>query len=190
MQAKYTNEDLTLLVRQAQARDQHAFEALYTHYQARVASWVFALLGPRTSVADITQEVWLAVFLALPTLNQPAAFAGWLLRITRHKAWQYARHHRQALVSLDEQQEEDQALLADANVEAEILQQEQTTYLASLLARLTDKEREVLIPFYLEEASLADIAARLKVSLSAVKSRLHQGRKRLRLMLLEGESSL
>src|ERR1700756_664454 len=106
MAANYTDEEITLLVVKAQSRDQKAFESLYEYYQARVSSRVFAIIRQSESVQDIAQDIWLAVFLALPTLKQPAAFPAWLMRITNHKAWKSAQQHTSQTVSLDDQDEE------------------------------------------------------------------------------------
>jgi RNA polymerase sigma factor (sigma-70 family) len=190
MEVNYTDEEISLLVIKAQGRDQKAFEALYEQYRMRVSSRVYAILRQVESMQDITHEIWLAVFLALPTLKNPAAFPGWLMRIAIHKAWKVVQQHVLQTISLDTQDEEAFFLIEDEDLVETVLRNEQRNQLYSMFAQLTDKEREVLIPFYMEEISLAEIATRLNLSLSAVKSRLYQARKRLHLILLKGECFL
>lgn len=54
--------------------------------------------------------------------------------------------------------------------------------------RLGEAEREVVVPFYLDEMSLTDVGGVLDVPEGTVKSRLHRARRQLR-ELLEGEAS-
>lgn len=182
METNYTNEEITLLVARAQLRDQEAFQLLYEQYQAHVSSRVYAIIRQIDGVQDVTQEIWLAVFLALPTLKNPAAFPWWLTRIATHKAWKFAQQHALQMISLDAQDEEAIFLVDDEGPVEIVLRNEQRRLMYCMLAQVTNKEREVLLLFYLEEISLAEIAICLGLSLSAIKSRLHQARKHLRLI--------
>ena len=52
--------------------------------------------------------------------------------------------------------------------------------LQTILAQLPKQQRIAIALFYVDELSVAEVAAALKVSEGAVKSYLHQGRARLR----------
>ncbi len=188
METNDADEEITLLVAKAQLRDQEAFQLLYERYQARVSSRVYAIIRQIDAIQDITQEVWLAVFLALPALKNPAAFPWWVMRIATHKAWKFAQQHALPTTFLDAQDEEALFSVEDKGPVEIVLHNEQRRLMYHMFAQATVKEREVLIPFYLEEISLAEIATRLGLSLSAIKSRLHQARKRLRLISSQGGS--
>lgn len=164
----------------AQARDDKAFQLLFEHYQSDVFSQVFALTTNREIALDISQDVWLAAFLALPTLKNPASFPAWLKRIAIHKAWSF--NHRKALqtVLIDFQADDASFALEEDDPLHKVLIDEKRRHLYQLLTSLTDKEYEVLVYYYLEEMSQAEIAQSLRLTLPAIKSRLHEARKRLR----------
>jgi RNA polymerase sigma-70 factor, ECF subfamily len=189
METKITNEELSLLVEKAQKRDHHAFQQLYENYQARVCARVYSMIKQADLLQDITQDVWLSVFLALPSLRNTAAFPTWLFRIATHKTWKMAKQHSLECQFLSLEAYDDEILLlTDANDPAEILlRYEQTCLVYTFLSRLTFKEREVLIPFYIEQLPMAVIASQLSLSISAIKSRLFQARKRLLLIASQGE---
>src|SRR5881394_389630 len=73
------------LVRAAQGGDVPAFESLY----ARYAPVVHGILLGRLSagdVDDVVQEVFITAYQKIAMLREPAAFAGWIVRIARNRA--------------------------------------------------------------------------------------------------------
>ena len=58
-------------------------------------------------------------------------------------------------------------------------------YVAEVVFQLPLKYREVLLLFYYEEESIADIAEILKININTVKTRLHRGKKILKQQLEE-----
>ncbi|MGD0519265.1 MAG: sigma-70 family RNA polymerase sigma factor, partial [Thermoguttaceae bacterium] len=75
-----------LLVLRCQAGDEDAFEELVARYHPRLRYYLRRILPRADHADDVLQEVWLAVFRALPRLADPAALAAWLYRIARDKA--------------------------------------------------------------------------------------------------------
>ncbi len=60
--------DLAIL-RKAQRGDEPAFSLLVREYQPQVFNFVLRLVGDRAQAEDLTQEVFLRVFQALPTFS-------------------------------------------------------------------------------------------------------------------------
>jgi RNA polymerase sigma-70 factor, ECF subfamily len=75
--------DASLLGRIAQ-RDPQALEAFYARYARPVFSLALAMLGDRTRVADLTQEVFLLVWRSAGAYQPGGSACGWLLRLTRN----------------------------------------------------------------------------------------------------------
>jgi RNA polymerase sigma-70 factor (ECF subfamily) len=109
-----------------------------------------------------------------------ASPAGWLYRLAvrksllhRRKAGRERRRFsRVARESASQQEQRDplQWLLADERAEQ----------VRAALERLTDRERELLLLKYTEDWSYQQMAEHLGLSASAVESRLHRARQRLR----------
>jgi len=78
-------DEVTALVRAAQAGRQDAFASLYE----RFAGYVYAILVvriPAQDAADLVQDVFLRALERIGSLRDPRAFAGWLAAIARNSA--------------------------------------------------------------------------------------------------------
>jgi RNA polymerase sigma-70 factor (ECF subfamily) len=169
-----------LLVLRAQARDEGAFSELVAQYERRVLYYVHRLLGDGDS-ADVMQEIWLRVFLQLPTLRAAGAFRAWLYKIAHDTAASHLRkRRRREIVAVAEEDLGDSTQTGDWN-ELELL--ERADLLHEALGRLSLPHREVLALRFLEELDLAEIAEVVGCSLGTVKSRLHYAKAALRTLL-------
>src|SRR5213075_3231138 len=81
-----------LLVLRCQAADEAAFEQLVARYQPRLRYFLRKLLGGDADRADdALQDVWFDVIRALPRLQDAGAFAAWVYRIARDRAFRQLR---------------------------------------------------------------------------------------------------
>jgi len=71
-------------VRQAQTGDRRAFTALVERYWTPVHRWLHGLTRSSHSAEDLTQEVFLKAWTALPSLQGSASFRPWVFRIARN----------------------------------------------------------------------------------------------------------
>src|SRR5690348_12007404 len=67
-----------------------AFDELVRRYRAAIILVAEHVIGSRAAAEDVAQEVFLLAFKALPSLDEPAKFAGWLRAIARHRAQRVA----------------------------------------------------------------------------------------------------
>ena len=79
------------LVRRAIEGDKGAFVDLTRRFQQFAFGSALAQVGDFQKAEDIVQEAFVAAWLALPTLAEPAAFPGWLRGIVRHHAFRVRR---------------------------------------------------------------------------------------------------
>src|SRR6266550_4440582 len=68
-------------VRQAQAGDLQAFERLFQQYHRGIYNAVYQMVRSDADAADLTQDVFVRAWKALPRLEAPEAFVSWLYRI-------------------------------------------------------------------------------------------------------------
>ena len=66
----------------ARRGDQDAFATIVGHYDHRLRSVAFRLLGDRDRMDDVLQEVYVKAFRSLPRFKGDSALGTWLYRIT------------------------------------------------------------------------------------------------------------
>lgn len=150
---------------------------------------VFALLSRHVSHAEqeeIAQEGFLLAFERLSSLGEPESFRTWLLALTLRCS---ARFLRRASVRREVSLErsgpgsgEDRAWLLEESRqrhESAVLQRENKSLVALLMAHLKPEDRTVVELFYAKELKLTEIAAMLGWSEVKVKVRLHRAKKRM-----------
>jgi RNA polymerase sigma-70 factor (ECF subfamily) len=142
-----------------------------------------------TDAEDVTQDVLLQVVRKLPTFRGDAAFPTWLHRVTvnaalLHRRRQAVRQEKGLSQSLTHPGEGEPALESSPGrfpgPEAQILEDEMQQLIEKAIAALPELYRQVLVLADVEGWPNADIAAHLRLSLPAVKSRLHRARSLLR----------
>ena len=162
-----------LLVLRCQAGDEDAFEELVARYHPRLRYYLRRIL-PRADYADdVLQEVWLAVFRALPRLADPAALAAWLYRIARDKAsvqWRVRPPERLLDVS---------DIVEEPSQDNEFRQEDAQEIHASL-DQLAPEQREILVLRFLEDMTYQQIAKVTGCPIGTVRSRLHYAKSALR----------
>lgn len=163
-----------LLVLRCQTGDASAFEELVLLYQPRLRYFLRALLRDDRDVDDHLQEIWLDVHRGIARLTEPAAFAAWLYRIARNRAYRVLRKRREPPRSLDgidlPAKEDD-----DTRWSAEDAQ-----YIHAALDSLAAEHREVLLLRFIEEMNYEDIARVTDCPVGTVRSRLHYAKRALR----------
>jgi RNA polymerase sigma-70 factor, ECF subfamily len=168
-------EDENKLVQQAVVGDRQAFDALV----ASCRPWVFGiclrLISNRQTAEDLTQDALLQAFSHLAQLRQASHFRAWLGQITVNTCRMYLRA---LLTAPDEEITEEQPMEAPPQDDTAPLGVE------TALTQLDITNRRLLLLFYGEELSHAEIAAALSLSAAAVKSRLHRAREKLRREML------
>lgn len=143
-----------------------------------VFRYAYRLTGCATVAEDITQEVFLKAFRAAHQLREMEKERSWLLAITRNEFVRWLRNKRHhGLV------DESNALeLADPGLtgQAELDNQD---WIEAALKELSEEFRSVLLMYYFEELSYAEIAEQLSIPIGTVMSRLNRGRSTLRRFL-------
>jgi RNA polymerase sigma-70 factor (ECF subfamily) len=160
-------------------------EQIFRDYAARIYNQARRLLGSDADADDVTQEVFVQVLRKLPSFQGKSAFPTWLYRVTLNAALSYRRKRaaRRERYVPDMRQEflEDASHHAPARrwlAEPEELALERETgrLIEEAIGRLPKMYREVYRFAEIEELSNTTIAGMLRLSVPAVKSRLHRAR--------------
>ena len=160
-------DDIAPLVRSAQAGDADAFAELYQRFARMVHGVVLARIA-RTEVDDVVQDVFMAAFERLGELREPAAFAGWLAAIARHKAVDHGRR----LVPVHPVVDTPAPSSAHAQAEAHAI--------LAVIRSLPEAYSETLVLRLVEGMTGDEIAERTGLTPGSVRVNLHRGMKLLR----------
>lgn len=155
---------------------EHADE-LYGAYFPRVYGFALRRLGDPHAAQDVTQEVFAAVFQALPSWRRESSLLAWIYGVTRHMV---ARHAR--VRSFGEPDPEAVALLPDRSPGTERVVEARRRVArchSAVASRLTPLELEIFQLKYLAQSSIAEIAEVVDKSPDAVKSHLYRIRRTL-----------
>lgn len=171
----------------ARSGDQEAFAILVKRHAPSLFAVALRYVRVREDAEDIVQETFQRAFLHLDKFEGKSAFLTWLTRIAINQALMLLRSRRSRRESSinTSNSEEIAATLLDLtdpspDPEANYIVQERVAELSSAIGALRPKVRTAIELCELADLSTRETARRMGVSVSAVKSRVFHGRKRLR----------
>src|SRR5881392_752258 len=95
-------------LKRAIAGDERAMQRLWSQHAPHIDAVVRRLCGDAELAADISQEVWLQIFRALPSYRGDSQFGTWAHRIAVNRTLNALRKTRR-LASIETEVEEDSA---------------------------------------------------------------------------------
>jgi RNA polymerase sigma-70 factor (ECF subfamily) len=170
----------------AKRGDTHAFEKLVLRYKRRIFAMALRITNNREDAEDVVQDSFHKVFLHLGDFQEKSQFSTWLTRIAMNQAFMLLRRRRGVLEVLPENTDDAPESASTAFVdqrpspEESCWRRERTELLTEAINRLGPKIRRTILLRNIEERSLEETAEILGTSIGVVKSRLFQGRRRLR----------
>jgi RNA polymerase sigma-70 factor (ECF subfamily) len=163
-----------------QAGDKTGFEDMVAIMERLLLYYATKLTGNAETVLDVLQEVWVKVFRGIRGLKDPAFLRPWLYRITHGLAVDRIRQH----VS---RERAEKAHMAGFHEAAEVsFTGDDAAAIHEALNYLEPKHREVLVLYFLEDFSLAEVAAVVGCSQGTVKSRIHYAKRMMKEILAGG----
>jgi RNA polymerase sigma-70 factor (ECF subfamily) len=171
-----SNEKLP--VREAQAGEPAAWDALHRRYQLPLYTFIQEMVRNEQLSLDLVQETFIRAFQHIGGLRDPGRFGSWLFGI----AHQLVRRHVQRHARTEDQPLELAAELAASEPGPDnwLIQREQEAAFRDALRQLSPDHREVFMLHYLEDFSVEEIAQTTGAQPGTVKSRLHYARMKLR----------
>ena len=168
------------LVLSAKNGNKKAFDKLYKLTSNDVWFTCVSLLKDEENAKDIMQETYITAFLKLDTLKDEEKFCGWLTAIATNKC-------KNKLKGKVEYQIDDEVLITEAETDELMLPEEYITkaekrkvLLQIMEDTLSFNQYQVVLMFYFNELSIAEIAQALEISEGTVKSRLNSSRAKMK----------
>jgi RNA polymerase sigma-70 factor, ECF subfamily len=160
-------------------------------YQDMVFSTAARLAGSDPQAEDIAQEVFVRAYEHFADLKDSAAAGGWLKTVATNLALNYLTRYRKRwrVFSDFRQPHADDAALeldwaAPDTLLADLQGEQRGALIDAALRRLPEQQRVPLVLYHFEELSYQDIAGKLRISLTKVKTDIRRARAAL-LPLLE-----
>ncbi|MGB9736426.1 MAG: RNA polymerase sigma factor [bacterium] len=154
--------------------DRSAFDELYNRFKIRVYNYILRSLGNVYMAEDLTQEVFVRMYIYAKNYEPTAKFSTWLFTIATNLIInEYHKMHDTELVESDNVQD------GKPSIEEDIIQKDTEHRLLELINKLPKNQRAAIILRSYEGMDYQEIATVLKVSEKAVKSLLSRARERL-----------
>jgi F-type H+/Na+-transporting ATPase subunit beta len=176
MPKSHSVKDLRDWVAAAQGGNKEAFSEVVKRCQDMAYGIAYAMLGDTGLAQDAAQEAFIAAYLDLAALREPAAFPGWFRRVViKHSD----RERRSLKPShpLDESVELSAALPDPMRT---LEESESKSEIHKAIAELPATQRQIITLFYLRDYSHKQIEEFLELPVSTIKKHLFTARKKLK----------
>lgn len=186
------NNELTALIEKSQRGDTAAMEELLRAAYTPVSYQCRRFLKTDADAEDMTQEILLLIYTKIGTLHEPAAFWGWLGRLTANRCKNALTRTHEELPIL----EDDEGNSVLDNIENEDRQTvpeeafdnaETARMIGGIVDALPEPQRNCVLLYYYDEMSVKEIADVVGASENTVKSRLNYARKAIKDNVLDYE---
>jgi RNA polymerase sigma-70 factor (ECF subfamily) len=174
------------LVAAAKLGDAQAFEELVRRHKQRVLAVAQRITNNREDAEDVAQESFHKAFLHLDTFQEKARFSTWLTRIAMNEAYMSLRRRRGIFEDLSKNSDDGLKTIPEVfvdrspNPEESCWRRERTELITRAINRLGPNVRRTIFLRDIEERSIKETAQILGASMTAVKARVFQGRRKLR----------
>lgn len=139
-----------------------AFESLYDRHAANVLKRCYFICLNTEDARELTQEVWMKVFLNLKDFKKEAAFSTWLYRLTTNHCLNYMKAKAQSdNVTRNMEINEDE--YHDPTLSAEV---------KNILSTLSREDRTILALKYMGDYTYEEIATMFGIGVSAAKMKV------------------
>lgn len=167
------------------------FTTFMRSYQDMVYSTAVRLIGNETQAEDIAQEVFIKAHEHFDNLRTSPTAGGWLKTVATNLSINHVQRYKKRwsffsdLVRRDDEGDEKEVEFAAPDTFfAGVDSSERKEWVEEALTKLPDHQRIPLVLFHFEDLPYEDIARKLNVSLSKVKTDILRGREALAKVLL------
>jgi RNA polymerase sigma-70 factor (ECF subfamily) len=157
-------------------RREEAIALLLPAFRRKVFGLAYSFLRDREAAEDVTQEVFIKVWRALPGFDARASLSTWIYTIARNTSLSALRARRPQS-SLSDPEVAEAVEEIDPVPSADVLAERSA--ILRLVDQLPEKQRQVIMLFYMEEQSHEEVATMLAMPVGTVKTLLHRARARL-----------
>lgn len=177
-----------VLVQQAMAGDQEAFEHLVKRYSVPLFRLIRQILRDDYQANDLLQQVFLQLYVSLSTLHTTGSLKPWLFQVARHRCVDELRREHKRIICFSELEsagDEDGLSFLDAIVDPHPLPEELAEYrdtqqhLQLAIQALPPKYRSIVLLRCAAQLSFSEIAQKLSIPEGTAKGQFHRAKRLL-----------
>jgi RNA polymerase sigma-70 factor (ECF subfamily) len=179
-----------MLVQKALAGDQQAFEQLVRRYHVPLFNFICHCLGDYDQACDVSQQVFLQLYISMPTLRTGEPLKAWLFQVARNRCLDELRRKRAIHFSELESGTDDDdlsplAIMPDTRpLPEEIAERHDLqSILRQAIEGLPPKFRSVVLLRYAGQLSFSEIGQTLHMPEATAKTYFQRARPLLRTAL-------
>lgn len=173
----YSDEEL---VKQIVANnDPMLFGKLYDRYAKMVYNKCYGFAKSEDEAEDLTQDVFLQLFIKLRTFKGKSKFSTWLYSFTYNFCVNYVNRNKQRKIQDNSIQVDSTEYKLSEEVPDESLYEMKTDKLKKAMELIPAEDKSILLLKYQDGASIKELVTLLEIGESAVKMRLKRAKERL-----------
>ncbi|WP_420321828.1 RNA polymerase sigma factor [Flagellimonas sp.] len=155
------------------------FGKLYDRYARMVYNKCYGFARSEDEAEDLTQDVFLQLFIKLKTFKGKSKFSTWLYSFTYNFCVNYVNRNKQRKMSDKSVPVEDSEYKLTVEVPDESLFEMKTNKLKQALELVSPEDKSILLLKYQDGASIKDLVTLMEIGESAVKMRLKRAKEKL-----------
>ena len=184
----------TQLVIQFQDGNMSAFEALIARYQDKLYSSILFLVKDKYLAEDMFQETFIRIIDTLRNkrYNEEGKFLPWALRIAHNLCVDHFRKVKRtpSILTGDNQDIFEVINVVEETAEQKMIRRQSHDTMYSMLDKLPEEQREVIVLRHFGDMSFKDIARLTNCSINTALGRMRYGLINLRKMMTEKQIAL
>lgn len=170
------------VIRDILAGNVNRYEEIVREYQTIVANLCYKFGGNKVDIPELTQQVFVELYDALPRFKFQSKLSTFIYRITINVACKDAKY-RKRLADPGEEDYKPEHASDDRNAEQRIIYEERMRLLRQAIGRLHREQRTALVLYTYNDFSYNDIAEVMQCTTAKVESLIFRARKNLGKML-------
>ncbi|GMW03066.1 MAG: putative alternative RNA polymerase sigma factor SigM [Candidatus Hydrogenedentota bacterium] len=156
--------------------DLASFSELMRLWERRLFYYIRRMVPAEEDAWDILQDVWMRAYTQMRTVRDAASLRSWLYCVAHNAAVSHLRKHSRYEAALENVE-------TPAHGDSPAFDSDDARMIHEGIEKLASAHREVIVLYFIEEFSQAEIANILNIPEGTVKSRLHHAKHALRTIL-------
>lgn len=160
-----------------QQGDQVAISQIVARYKSRIYSSIYFLVRSRELAEDLFQETFIRIINGLrsTTYNEQGKFLPWALRIAHNLVIDHFRKEKQMPMQRDSEEFSVFDVLPGQgrNASEQLIYEEKLAFVRSLIDRLPQDQREIVILRHYAGLSFKEISKMLNINMNTALGRMH-----------------
>lgn len=158
------------------------YEEIVKAYQSNVANLCFKIGGKSIDIPEMTQQVFVELYMALPRFQFKSKLSTFIYRITVNVVCKELKHNSRYIVLPEDAPVPDRPA-DEPNAEQAIIRDERIQQLRKAIGLLHPEQRTALVLYTYNDFSYNDIADVMQCTVAKVESLIFRARKNLKKML-------